>query len=274
MPKSQNNHVKPTKEELEEKQKQILEEAEKLANEQPEKETPEEIVDEPAVPDEDEPSEPEKTPQDEEPVETPEEPEKEEALKKKLSASARENQKIYAKNRVINKALSEAEEIPEPTEEELTTEYKDWEDMSEVERNLAKETLVSKRWRLKIKEASDQASKIEKWNDSVDEFTDNPKTLIDTPDLEGKTDAFREFAKNEQHNSVPFNILVSAFLHEQSAGRTPNKGSMFPTGSGGPNIKDKPKSDKISLEDSRRLRETDYPKWKELMAQGKIDISV
>jgi hypothetical protein len=190
---------------------------------------------------------------------------------KKLSASAREAQKLLAKNRTMNEALIEAEDIPEPTTEELEAEFKDWDAMSDIEKNFAKETLVSKKWRNTIKLAKDKVQKIEKWNESVDEFATNPQSLLDAPELEGKTEEFKEFAKAEENNSVPFKILVSAFLHENSKGKVENKGSMFPEGKGGDKSKNDPTSDKISLEDARKIRETDYPKYKELLMSGKID---
>ena len=273
-----------TKEELEAQTQQAIKDAEALKDapvvEEPES-PPEEPKEEPKIvipqePEEEEVvTEPPKEPE-EEPVVEPEltSEEKLKAEKKKSSASARENQKILAKNRVLNQAVIEAESIPEPTEEELIKEYPDWDVMSEVERGLAKETIVSKRWRAKIKEAGDQASKIEKWNESVEEFADDPKTLVDNPELEGKTDDFKKFATEEANNSVPFNILIGAFLHEQSKDVKHHKGQMFPTGSGGPNTKPTPKSDKLTLEQSRILRETDYTAWKEKLKEGKIDLSV
>lgn len=215
--------------------------------------------------------------EEEEAGETQADPSKE-LYKKKFSASSRENQRINAKNRVINKALVEADELPEPTEEDLEKEYKDWDVMTETEKMLAKETLISKNWRGKISQAKDQVTKIEKWNDSVEEFVGDPKTLIDNPSLEGKTEEFKEFAEAEENNNVPFKLLVSAFLHDHATGvsskKVSNKGKMFERGSGGPNDKPKPKDGKISLEEARKLRESNYPLWKEKNAAGLIDFNI
>jgi len=255
---------KPTKEELDAK----IKEAEKAA---------EELEDRQQIPQND--PEPESTPgPDPEPEPSKPAPEPEpqadpskEVYKKKFSASARENQKIYAKNRVINKALADAEDVPEPTEDELAKEFADWDVMSDTEKVFAKETVISRSWRKTIAQAKEQATKIEKWNEGVDEFIDDPKTLNDNPELEGKTDEFREFATKEDNNSVPFGILVSAFLHDHTTNQKPNKGRMFERGSGGPNDKPKPKDGKITLDQARKLRETDYGKWKEYLRQGKIE---
>lgn len=269
------NHQKPSKEELDDKVKEaadISEEELIVAPEDTPEETPEEVVEEPVE---------ESISEEEKPQAEPSEEEKEalkqrlEAEKQKSSASARENQKIYAKNRVINKALIDAEETPEPTEEELREEFKDdWDVMSETERKFAKETIISRNWRTAISQAKEQATKIEKWNDSVEEFVDNPTTLIDNPELEGKTDEFKSFATEEANNSVPFKVLVGAFLHEQGKNAKPNKGAMFETGSGGPNDKPQPKSDKITLDEARKLKAVDYNKYKEYLMAGKIEIDL
>lgn len=259
---------KPTTEELKAKEEEAIKAAEELEGRQqlPQDET-EEVEDENpevVVPPKEERE------QEEELVEEEVEPSKE-LYKKKFSASSRENQKINAKNRVINQGLIKADELPEPTEEDLVKEYPDWDLMSDVEKTLAKETVISRNWRKVISESKDQATKIEKWNESVETFVDDPKTLVDNPELEGKTEEFKTFAIEEANNSVPFNILVSAFLHEHSKNGKSNKGKMFERGTGGSNDKPQLKKGTITLEEGRRLRETEYAKWKELLTQGKIE---
>jgi hypothetical protein len=272
-------HTKPTEEELDSKINEALEIPEEELNkqqEEPEVEEPniEEIEKEAGIEKEEpEVEEPKKEPEQAEPSKEVKEQLKKELKEKKekLSASARENQKIYAKNRVLNQAIIDTDEIPEPTEDDLKAQYKDWEVMSDVERELAKETVISKNWRAKIKEAQDQAKKIEKWNDSVDEFTEDPETLINYGELEGKVEEFKNYAKADENNSVPFKVLVGAFLHDQSTKKVEHNGAMFERGGGGSNEKPQLKTTKISLDESRKLRETNYPKWKELLLAEKID---
>lgn len=266
---NESNSNKPTIEELKAQEDEAIKLAEELENNPPVEEEEEPEIEEEVV-------EPEEVVEEEEEAE-PSEEEKEalkqrlEEEKKKSSASARENQKIYAKNRVINKALTDAEETPEPTEEELAKEFTDWEFMSDIEKTLAKETVISRNWRKVISQAKEQATKIEKWNESVEEYVDDPETLNANPELEGKTNEFKEFATQEANNNVPFNILVGAFLHEKGKGVTQNKGKMFEKGSGGPNDKPQPKKDTITLEEARKLRETDYPRYKEMLIKGLIE---
>lgn len=194
--------------------------------------------------------------------------------KEKFSASSREAQKLLAKNRKINNAIDDASALPEPTDEEMKAEYPELEDMTPTERSLAKETLISKRWRQAIAKGRQEASKIEKWGEEVDAFVDDPKTLIDNPDLEGKVEEFKAYANDESHNSIPFPILVSAFLHEQSKSKkTPSKGKMFEDGSGGPIEKNRNNNGMVSVEESIRIRDTDFPRYKQLVKDKKIDYS-
>jgi hypothetical protein len=278
------NHKKPSKEELEQSLKENIKDAEDLEKAPIEEEEPEvpETPEEPKIVIPQEPEEEEETPEPEgeEEVEVEEkapEPVKEEPkepdLEKKLSASAKENQKIYAKNRVLNKAIVEADQMAEPTEEELMAEFPDWDVMSDTERKLAKKSVVSDRWTNKIKEASNQVAKIEKWTESVDTFADDPQTLIDNPELEGKAEAFKEFANREANNSVPFNILIGAFLHEQSK-VVKHEGKMFEVAGGGPIDKGKPNTGKLTLEEGRKLRESNYDEWKKLLKAGKIESEI
>lgn len=255
---------KPTEEELKQKQQEALEAEETLEDENQESD-PE--VEEPSGVEEQESEEPE---QEEEEQAEP----SKELYKKKFSNSSRENQRINAKNRIINKAFQDAENIDEPTDDEMKSQYgEDWDLMSDVEKRLIKETETTKRWRAKIKEASDQATKVEKWAESVDEFIDDPKNLNENPGLEGKEEQFRDFATRDENNNVPFNILVSAFLYNESTKKVSNKGKMFENGSGGP--KEVQRNDgMISLEEAMKLKRSDYPKYKEYLLAKKIKYDI
>lgn len=265
-----------TAEELEAETQELIEVAEALPDEDESEEDNQDNKEEESETDE---NDEDVVVEDEVEAETEETPEPEQVdpeaeLKKKLSASARENQKILAKNRLMNQAVDEAKDIPEPTDEEMELEYSEWDLMDVVSKRLAKEAVVSKRFRERISQAREQSSKIEKWGEEVDKYVDNPQTFLDNPLLEGKQEEFKLFAIEESNNSVPFKILVNAFLFEQSTKKQPaKKGKMFETGSGGPNDNPRPKGDKISIAESELLRKTNYSKYKEMLNAGKIDYS-
>ena len=267
------NHIKPTQKELKETARIALEEAEKLSQLPPEEEKSEEEPEKEVVVEKEVVIEPEVEPQADPSEEAKAKLREElEQKKKEVSSSAREAQKLIAKNRIVNSAITEANTIPDPTEEELMKEFIDWDIMTDDQKIISKEVVINRNFRKRLSEGAEQASKIEIWNDTVEKYAEDPKVLIDNPELEGKVEDFKEFASKEEYNSIQFNVLISAFLHEQSKNKVEHKGSQFLTGSGGHNDPIKPKSDKISIDDARVLRNTDYTKYKELLRAGKIKL--
>jgi len=270
-------HKKPTQAELKkdiEKATKELEAPEKEVK--PSEPAPSEPEPSEPAPSEPEPSEPapsEPAPSEEVPEPTPSEPAPSPDYKKKFTQSSTEALKIRAKARRLNKAIGDAEEVPDPTEEELKDEFRDWDVMSNTEQRLAKEAVISKRYRQRISEARVEAKKIDKWSDDVEKFVEDPKTFVTYSELEGKQDEFKVFANEEENNSVPFKILVGAFLHEGSKGVKKKKGKMFEQGTGGPSTPHKSKGNKISMADARLLMKNDYKKYKKLLVAGKIDTS-
>lgn len=263
-------HQKPTTEELQNGINSAIEEIEK-PEEKPTETKEEEVIEKPKT--EEKPEEKKEEVVVEKKEEKSEEKPTQEEIdyKKKFTESSREAQKIHAKNRKLNQAFDEANEMPEPTEEELMREFDGFDVMSDTEKKLAKESLISKRFREKIAKAREEGKRIEKWNEQVDEFVGDPKTLVDNPELEGKVDEFKLFATEESNNSVPFKVLVAAFLHEQERAKKPKqKGQMFETGTGGPNTNDTQKK-KLSLEEGQKLMETNYDEYKRQLRAGNIE---
>lgn len=250
----------PTPQELEAENAKLLQDLEKL-------ETPE--------PEEDPVVEPENQP--EPPVEPEEEPEATPSpdYKEKFSQSSKEAQKVVAKNRKINQAVDEGNEVSTPTDEEMKAEYPEWDDLGEEVKKIAIKSAVSEKRFALISKAREEGKRIEKWDEDVTKFTDDPQTLIDHPQLEGKIANFKLYANEEANNSVPLKVLVKSFLFDQSANARPkSKGSMFPDGSGGPNDKAKPKNDKISIAESEVLRKTNYNEYARLLKAGKISTTL
>ena len=249
-------HTKPTQEELEANTEKALQEAEQIKEEDPE--TPEETH-EPEAEEKEEPEEDQET-----------KPETEEIdYRKKFTESTREAQILHAKNKKINEAVEKAKGLPDPTEEDLIKEYPDWELLTDLEKKLAKNSLISTRRFSILEEVTAESKDIEAWNNRVDTFISDPKSLIKHPELEGKEDDFKIFAAKPTRRGVEFEDLIPAFLYGRK--QEPKKGAMFESGSGGPNEKSKPKTDTITLEQARKLRERDYNKYKEYLNAGKIE---
>jgi len=257
-------HKKPTKEELEAAALKAAEEAEALANKgaspsaSPEVPSPSPSPDAPSP----SPSPPAPSPS---PSPGP--------YKKKFIESSREAMVIRSQSKKVNEAIDQASQLSDPTEEELRVQYPEWDDMTETEKKLATTNFKNdKRFQL-IHSAAQEGKNIEEWNTKVDTFIGDPKTLADNPELEGKQEDFKIFAMKPTRRGIPFEDLISAFLYDVTRDMKPKKKQMFPAGSAGPSDKVKPKSDKISLEESRVLRQNNYPKYLEYLKAGKIDTS-
>ncbi len=258
-------HIKPTKEELEANTQKALEEAEALKNKQTPVPAP--SSDEPPA----QPSPNKPIPSPEVPPEKPEKP-IEPDYKKRYVESTKEAQILFNKNKKLTEAFDKATETPEPTEEELKAEYRDWDVMSDFERKMAKDVMISNRRFKAIEDVSKDFKDLDNWQNKVNAFVEDPKTLVDYPGLEGRQDEFRLFSINPTRRGLDFPDLISAFLYTLDTGKpAKKKGQMFETGSGGPNERVKPKSGKISLDEARQLRKTDYNKWTEYVKAGKID---
>lgn len=272
------DHKKPTKAELQaeaDKALQELQEPEVITEPQEPiaEEQPEEVVEEqPEVI-----TEPQEEQQE---VEEEIQPEKEEIkqqeidYKKRYADSTREAQILHAKNKQLNDAIAEASLLPDPTEEELIKEYPDWDIMTDTEKRLAKDSLISTKRFAIIHEESQKFKKVEEWNEKVDQFTQDPKILVDNPELDGKLDEFKLFASKQSRVGVDFNDLVSAFLYsveKEKAKIAPKKGQMFEQPTGG-NMKPKPKNNMLSVEEGQMLMKTDYNKFKEYLKAGRIQL--
>lgn len=272
------NHKKPTIDELDENINKTIEELEKDPDQTPEND---DGSDKDLTPD----NKPDETPDNEEPEETPEEeddtvpetPEekkpngeaKKQDYEKRYRDSSTEAQILYAKSKKITDAIEKAGDVPEPTEEELVKEYPEWEEMSDFEKKIAKNDLVKTRKLDAITEATKEFKDMDSWSKKIDEFLAKPETMNDYPELEGKEDEFKIFTLKPTRVNVDFPDLVSAFLYAQT-GKPKKKGQMFETGTGGSKENPKPKQQKLSVEDSRQLRNADYKKYLQYLREGKI----
>lgn len=268
-------HVKPTKEELAANALKLAEEAEKLPEED-EEETPVEPPKE--EPKEEKPVEEVKV--EEKPAEKPLVEEKKEEkpeidYKQKYRESTRESQVLSSKNRKYNEAVDEAAGLPEPTDEEMSLASPDWDVLSDFEKRIAKDTELNKRRFDLIHKASLVGKDIAAWNDKVDGYVDDPKTLIANPELEGKQEEFKIFASKQTRRGAPLEDLVKAFLFDvEKTAKPVNKGSMFPSGSAGPATPDDGKPKKISASEAINIRKNNYDEFKRLLKAGQIETEV
>lgn len=264
-------HVKPSKEELKANALKAAEEFEKI-DETP-KETPEPTppTEEPKEEQKEEVKEEvvEEAPKEETPPEVKEEEEKEVVdYKKKYVDSSRGAQALLEKDKQMNDAIDKASQLPPPTDEEMTVIYPDWDVMSDSEKRVAIKTELADRKFELLHKASVANKSITEWHGAVDKFIENPKTMINYPELEGKQEEFRIYAAKPTYKNADFHLIVKSFLFDNEkvkASKPKNEGSMFPKGTAGPTVKDNP-TNTISLQELTNIRNSNYKLYKEKLA--------
>jgi len=262
------NHVKPEKEELEANALKALEEAEALKEKEEEHKEEEPKKEDEQEKQEEEHKEEEHKEEDKKPADK----EEDDKYRKKFIASSKEAIILDSANKKITSAIEQANEIADPTDEEMKAKHADYDDMTPTEQRLAKANYkMEKKFDLIFK-GSQEGKEMKEWSKKVDDYITDPKTLADIPELEGKEDEFKIFALKETRRGIPFEDLTKAFLFDATKATPSHKGEkMFDVGGGGEKLKEKPKSDKITQEQAKLLRESDYPKYKEYLLAGKIE---
>ncbi len=182
--------------------------------------------------------------------------------KTKFAESTRENQILQSK---LNHYESRRELTNEPTEAELQAAFPTWAFMAETEKDIARRQLVSERKAEAALAAQQEREAEEQWNNQL-EFA-----ITSNPSLQGRESQFKEYASKPSHRGAPMDVLVDAFLHKSTSQPKPKTDPKpgLETASGGPKEPAKPK--KVSLEEAKVIRETDYKRYLELVKTGQIE---
>lgn len=190
--------------------------------------------------------------------------------KKRHADSTREAQRLYEEN----KAYRESRKVPMPTDEEMEKLFPEWADYSDLEKRLLKKDELRDRQDKIMLSVAEKADKFEEWRKKVNDFSEDPQTLINHPRLEGKVDDFKIFATKNKRVGSDLSDLVSAFLYNQRLTQVKNKGKMFEVGTGGAKEKENKNDGKVSIEQASKLRKTNYKEYVKLVKSGKIDSSL
>ena len=169
---------------------------------------------------------------------------------KKFAESSRENQILQEKLKAQEAARQEL--TKEPTDSDLRTAFPDWDTLDDFQKNIARRTYNSERIATRAAQTTEQLAQERAWNTSIE------LAVSSNTSLQGKEQAFRQYASKPQYRNVPMEVLVDAFL--QKNGGEPPKPTPKPglePGSGGPRTPEKPKT--LSAEDLALLR-TSNPK--------------
>lgn len=197
---------------------------------------------------------------------------KEPDYKKKFSSSSKEAIFLANKNKTMRKAVDDAS-LATVTDEELKIKFPEWDLMSDTEKVLARDNMVSKKKFDILHNSVMEGKDADEWNEKIEKYISNPKTLINFPELDGKEDDFKIYAIDPVRRNMPIADLIASFLYTTKKVVVKKKGSMFEKGSGGSNVKDKNKAGKISTAEAAKLMKTDYKKWRYYNEHNLIDNS-
>jgi hypothetical protein len=184
------------------------------------------------------------------PLDPENDPNSVEFWKKKATAQGQEN---IVLSRKLEDATRPKELTNQPTDSDLRAAFPEWEVMTENERSLARRTFATERLTTSILQEREQEKATQRWN------TELELTIAQKPALQGKEQAFKEFANKPTHRGAPLETLVSAFLFEASSTPTPTRPTPrtpgLESGTGGPKTPEKPKL--LSGEELKNLRQSD-----------------
>lgn len=253
---------------------EVIEEALQEAPEEPQEETKiEESLDEEAPEEttEEVVEEIKEVEEEETPVETPEVD-----YQKKYSESSKEALTQYFKNKKLTETIEEANNIPDPTEEELVAYARstgsDYDDLDEFTKGVLKETLLNKRRFEKINDIVKESKEIDAWADKVEAYANSPETIANNPLIEENAEEFKKFCMKAQRRGMDLEDLSASFLYglANSPVKKKKKGSMLLDGGGG--IQQKPKG--LTDEDAKNIRVNNPKEYRRLIKEGKIKLEI
>jgi hypothetical protein len=188
--------------------------------------------------------------------------------KDKFVASGRESILNAERVKAANAQIEQLTKQDTPTDEAMRKLYPEWDQLDEYNKRV-----LIRQEALAMQTANTQAKQLEiearqKLEDQLDDVVDNSEFA---PKLKGKEMEFKRFARNPKNRGIAAETLAKAFLFD-AEDETPVPTPMaeaLPAGSGGPRGDLKPK--KISIEEARKIRETDYKRYVELVKTGQIE---
>jgi hypothetical protein len=181
---------------------------------------------------------------------------------KKFKDSQRENELFREAEQARARAAQEL--TKEPTDSELRTAFPEWDSLSEFEKRIARDNLATKKIASSAAKSAQELREERAWNTSIE------LVVSSDPTLQGKEQAFRQFASQPKYKGVPMELLVSAFLQKSPADSPrPTPQPALLSGNGGPRTPEKPTT--ITTENLRVMRETDPRGYQDYLKSHPIE---
>lgn len=181
-----------------------------------------------------------------------------------------------ARNRALLDKIDQANQIPEPKDEEMIVFVNgrggDWELLTPFEQETQRDIWKGKKRDSLLNEAVKTTKDIDAWAGQLDEFIDKSDGDPKYVGLSGHEAEFRDFAMKQSHRGVDIDsLLLPAFL--QNLPKPKKRADLFLKGGGGD--KDDSKPGKLTDTDQvSALRTTDPRAYKRAIKEGKVDLDI
>jgi hypothetical protein len=205
----------------------------------------------------------------EQPTETPAEPSQQTPpidYEKKFAESARENQIL--RERIAAEEKARQELTKEPTDSEIRAAFPDWDLYDDTQKSFARRTFGAERTAANAARTAQELKEERSWNTSIE------LAVSSDPALQGKEQAFKQFASKPQYKNVPMDVLVAAFLQKngQPTETKPTPKPGLEHGNGGPRTSETPKT--LSTENLAALRQSDPRAYQDYLKTHTLEIEV
>lgn len=223
--------------------------------------------------------EPEEELEEEEEEPTPEPQKKLPPIEERYKEAGQEAMILNSKNKKILDTIEEAENLPEPSKEELE-EYarqmgENYEDLDIFAQNMLKENLQNKKRFGKIFGLVAEEKQVAQWINTVQTFIEQEDTLQKYPDIEANSEEFIKYASKKSHVNVDLDTLVAGFMWKLSKQPTaPKKNVLLPRSKGGQGQPQPKKPVALTEDDAKRIRSKDPKRYKQLIKAGKFKPTV
>jgi hypothetical protein len=218
----------------------------------------------------------------EEEDETPTKPEIKKPVKQELPSpevrareSGQEAMVLNSKNKKILETIEEANNIPEPTIEELkeyaTKMGAEYDELDTFSQNMLKKTFKSEKKDALLTNLVADEKNMKIWQDKVEEFAADETTLQDYPSLAGHEEDFVKYCSKKTHINADFNLLVAGFLFKLPE-ENKNRNLLLPRGGGSKNGPAKPVE--LNQDDARVMRQKNPKKYLEMVQAGKFKVVI
>jgi hypothetical protein len=210
------------------------------------------------------PEEPEQKPKQE-----PEQSVPEIDYKQRYTESTKEGIILFAKNKQLTDTITDASNLPEPTEEELKVYARangaEYDELDEFSRNILKKTYVGEKRFEKINEVSNASRALDVWVDKVEAFLNDPANAQKYPEIIANEDEFKSYCLKSKMQNIDLDLLSASFLYSRPKKANMNGSLLLNRGT---NKEGPAKPKEMTIEDLTYIRQHDQARYKELIKSG------